>query len=229
MRVRRVQRPSSRGRGRATVLNDGFFWLTLSGMAGLLAVGDVSTLPTGNPPLAGVLFGLLALAELGWQGWRSLRCAGRRFTGVDRVGGAILRLLRRSHAYPVRFGSRREIRSSVICRRFAVASRKQTLTTSFSSIMPRGSTRPLLVGVPSSAAGFNQPMNEAVDDFRRQVRHRIRPDQRGVPGSDRVESDPGWPVAAEGDWQGGAPVCHRPTRRSSARVRRPLGRSLTGR
>ena len=49
----------------------------------------------------------------------------------------------------------------------------------------------------------DQPMNDAVDDFRRQVRQAVF-DRMSVSFlvSDRVESDPGWPVAAEGDWHG---------------------------
>src|SRR5262249_7475271 len=46
-------------------------------------------------------------------------------------------------------------------------------------------------------------MNEAVEDFGRQVRQSVF-DRMGVAHlvSDRVENDPGWPVAASGNWNG---------------------------
>ena len=68
------------------VLSDGCFWLTLCGLAGLLVVG---CLPAQHETrrLATVLFGLLAVAELGWQGYAHLPVApAERFIGVDPVG-----------------------------------------------------------------------------------------------------------------------------------------------
>ena len=49
----------------------------------------------------------------------------------------------------------------------------------------------------------DEMMNEAVEDFHRLVRQAVF-DRMSVSHvvSDRVESDPGWPVAAEGIWEG---------------------------
>ena len=71
----------------------------------------------------------------------------------------------------------------------------------------------------------DQPMDDAVDDYHRQVRQAVF-DRMSVSFlvSDRVESDPGWPVAARGYWQGSPFVIERnPTALPRAYVV-PVGR-----
>ncbi len=56
----------------------------------------------------------------------------------------------------------------------------------------------------------DQPMNQAVEQFQREVRQAVL-DRMSVEYlvSDRLETDPGWPVAAEGTWRGARFVIQR--------------------
>ena len=191
------------------VLSDGCFWLTLCGLAGLLAMGCLDR-ATRNPRLATVLFGLLAVAELGWQGYAHLPVApAERFTGVDPVGAAIRRLVGRSpRSGPVRIKARDSFYGDLP----AVCSAIEK--TNINDIFQLDHAARLYETLYSVASRprrrFNQPMNQAVDDFQRQVRQTVF-DRMSVSFlvSDRVESDPGWPVAAEGDWHGARFVIER--------------------
>jgi len=191
------------------VLDDGSFWFTLSGMATLLVVGCVPPV-TRNARLATALFGLLAVAELGWQGYAHLPVApAERFAGIDPAGLALLRLANDSpRSGPVRIKARDSFYGDLP----AVCSgiEKTNINDVFQLDQPARLYETLYRVASRPRRRRDQPMNDAVDDFRRRVRQAVF-DRMSVSFlvSDRVESDPGWPVAAEGDWHGSRFVIQR--------------------
>jgi len=201
--------PSRAAEAATRILNDGCFWFTLSGMAALLVVGCLP-LSTRNPRLAGGFIGLLALAELGWQGYAHVPIApAERFTGVDRVGEALLRLHPVStRSDPLRIKARDAFFGDLPAACLGIE--KTNVNDVFQLDQAARLYETLYPVASRPRRRRDQPMNDAVDDYHRQVRQAVF-DRMSVSFlvSDRVESDPGWPVAARGDWQGSPFVIER--------------------
>jgi len=184
------------------VLSDGCFWFTLSGMAALLVVGSLP-LSARSPRLASGLFGLLALAELGWQGYAHLPIEpAERFTGADRAGETLLRL----HQDPLCTGPLRIKARDSFFGDLPAAARgieKTNINDVFQLDHAARLYETLYTVASRPRRRRDGPMDDAVDDYHRQVRQAVF-DRMSVSFlvSDRVECDPGWPVAARGDWHG---------------------------
>jgi hypothetical protein len=184
------------------VVDDDCFRLTLLGLAALLALGCAARLPRTRR-LAGGLIGLLALCELGWHGSSLLQVApAEQFVGDDPVSAALARLGPDSvSARHGRIKARDNFYSdlSAVCH----GVEKANVNDSF-QIDHAARLYELLYPVASRRRLKREDlMNEAVEDFCRQVRQSVF-DRMGVAHlvSDRVEAGPGWPVAARGNWNG---------------------------
>ena len=131
--------PSRTAEAARRVLDDGCFWFTLGGMAGLLVVGCLRC------HLEALVWRARSSGcwrlRAGLAGVRALPVApAERFVGDDPVGEALLRLDRDSpRSGRVRIKARDSFYGDLPA--VAAASRRRISTTSFSSIMPRGSTR----------------------------------------------------------------------------------------
>ncbi|MFI5459454.1 MAG: hypothetical protein ACHRXM_28855 [Isosphaerales bacterium] len=191
------------------VLGDGCFWFTLSGMTALLFVGSLP-LSTRRPRLASGLFGLLALVELGWQGYAHLPIGpAERFLGVDRTGDTLLRL----HKDPPCTGPLRIKARDSFFGDLPAAARgieKTNVNDVFQLDHAARLYETLYTVASRPRRRRDGSMDNAVDDYLRQVRQTVF-DRMSVSFlvSDRVESDPGWPVAARGDWHGAPFVIER--------------------
>ena len=184
------------------VLRDDCFRFAFGGLAALLALGCAARSPR-MPRLAGTLIGLLALCELGWHGNALLQVApAEQFVGGDPVSAALARLEPESDgARHGRIKARDNFYSdlSAVCHGFEKANVNDVFQIDHAARLYE-----LLYPVASRRRLKREDlMNEAVDDFDRQVRQSIF-DRMGVAhlASDRVEPDPGWPVAARGNWNG---------------------------
>ncbi len=184
------------------VIEDDCFRFTLGGLAALLALGCVPHLRRA-PRLAGGLIGLLALGELGWHGNSLLQVApAEQFVGADPVSAALARLEPESDgARHARIKARDNFYSdlSAVCHGFEKSNVNDVFQIDHAALLYE-----LLYPVASRRRlKHDDLMNEAVEDFRRQVRQSVF-DRMGVAHlvSDRVEPGPGWPVAARGNWNG---------------------------
>jgi len=201
--------PSPAAEAARRILNDGCFWFTLGGMAALLVVGWLPA-PSRSPRLASGFLGLLALAELGWQGYAHVPiAAAERFTGVDRVGETLLRLRRVSErSDPLRIKARDAFFGDLPAACLGIE--KTNINDAFQLGHAARLYETLYPAASRPRRRRHQPMNDAVDDYRRQVRQAVF-DRMSVSFlvSDRVESDPGWPVAERGEWHGSPFVIER--------------------
>ena len=194
----------------------------LGGLAGLL-VWDAFRPLDSSSATSGRLIGLLAVCELAGTGTRSCKwCPVEMFLGVDPVSDAIKRLEADS-AQPARCESRRETTSTAICGRRGTGFEKTNVNDVF-QIDHAAKLYERLYPVAAHRRGSTMmTMNDAVEDFNREVRQAVF-DRMSVSHvvSDRFESDPGWPVAASGNWNGRR-VCHSVQPRAiAARLRCPF-------
>jgi hypothetical protein len=184
------------------VLSDNGLRFTLGGLAAILALG-CSPYSSRAPRVAGGLIGLLALCELAWQGQSLLLVApAEQFMGSDPVSAALERLEPQAdHARHARVKARNTFYSDLAAACHGIE--KSNVNDIFQidhssrlyeSLYPVASRRRLV---------RDDAMNDAVELFRQQVRQSVF-DRMGVGHvvSDRVEKDPGWPVAARGTWNG---------------------------
>jgi hypothetical protein len=184
------------------VLHDGCFWSTLGAMAVLVLIGSLGR-GSQNPRLAGGLIGLVALCELGWCGFSLLQVApAERFMGGDEVGAAILRLDRNTPG-----GGRPRIKARDSFYSDLEAASLGIEKTNINDVFQLNQAARLYEVLYPVAARprrrWDVPMRDAVEDFKRQVRLAVFDRLSvGYLVSDRFESDPGWPVAAQGDSHG---------------------------
>jgi hypothetical protein len=184
------------------VLSNRCFWLTISAMGALLLAGCLPQ-TTRIAGRASWLFGVLALAELGGQGHAHLPIEpAEQFTGNDPVGEALLDLHQDSSTSgPLRMKARDSFYGDLPAA--ACGMEKANINDLFQLDRSARLYETLYRVASRPRPWRDQPMNEAVDDFHRQVRQAVF-DRMSISYlvSDRVESDPGWPVAAGGSWHG---------------------------
>jgi phage shock protein PspC (stress-responsive transcriptional regulator) len=185
------------------VLDDARFQFALGGLAGLLVLGSLPLPSIRGPRLAGRLIGLLAVCELGWYGCSLLQVAPvEMFLGVDPVGAAIKRL--EADSAPggaVRIKARDNFYGDL---RAASHEIQKTNVNDVFQIDHAAKLYELLYPVAAHRRRkHDDAMNEAVEDFNREVRQAVF-DRMSVSHvvSDRFESEPGWPVTASGNWNG---------------------------
>jgi hypothetical protein len=211
--------PSSRrtARAAARVLEDGGFWLALGGMLVLARWGS-RPMDDRRRRLVGSLFGLVTMAELGWSGFSLIQVTSAgRFLGHDPVSAALSRrspLPRGDYssdehvAPPVRIKARDSFYGDLPASLHGIektnvddAFQLDHASVLYETLYPVAShVRPMAERLlrPSAKESWRR-IRQAVFD-RMGVTHIV---------SDRVEPDPGWPVAADGTWDGSCYVIQR--------------------
>jgi hypothetical protein len=197
--------PSGRtARAASRVLGDPRFWTAISGLMVLIGVGCAPIGARGRRGVVG-LIGLVALGELGWYGYALIRVApAERFTGPDPVSAAIpgnsrpaARIKARDSFYGDLRASLRGIEKTNVNDAFQL-DRSAAL---YETLYPVAShVRPMAERLLSpSAKDAWKRIRQAVFD-RMSVEFLV---------SDRAATDPPWPVAAEGMWDGSRFVIQR--------------------
>jgi hypothetical protein len=180
------------------VLGDGCFWLVLGGMTLLLLAGSLARGP-GARRWAGGLLGLLVLAELGWYGFALLHVApAERFLADDAVGPALIRIDRDLHrSGRIRIKARDSFYTDL---QAACLGIEKTNINDVFQLEDAARLYRLLYPVASfQRRRLDGPMQDVVDDHRRQIRQAVFDRLSvGYLVSNRRESDPGWPVVAHG-------------------------------
>jgi hypothetical protein len=199
--ARRPGHPSRIAEAALRVLEDDRFRFALGGLASLLVLGSFPLFSSRGPRLAGRLIGLLAVCELGWYGCSLLQVApSEMFLGADPVSAAIERL--EADSAPggtARIKARDNFYGDL---RAASHGIQKTNVNDVFQIDHAARLYELLYPVAAHRRRKHDDcMNEAVEDFNREVRQSVF-DRMSVSHvvSDRVESDPGWPVTARGNW-----------------------------
>ncbi|MGP0065624.1 MAG: hypothetical protein ACLQGP_18725 [Isosphaeraceae bacterium] len=215
--------PSSRRTARAAnhVLHDGGFWFALVGMS-LLCLWGCRPIDDRSRRRLGNLFGLIAIAELGWCGYALIQVApASRFLMRDPISTALatsdgvpssdakegqpsdalgplpIRIKARDSFYGDLPASLHGIEKTNVDDAFQI----DHASVFYETLYPVAShVRPMAERLlkPSAKDSWRR-IRQAVFD-RMSVTHIV---------SDRVESDPGWPVAAEGDRDGSRFVIQR--------------------
>ena len=180
------------------VFSSGCLWLTLGGMTGVTLIGSLVRGPRA-PRWAGGLLGLLAICELGFFGFSLLRVApAEQFLGADPVGTALICLDRDSHrSGRIRIKARDSFYGDLLAD--AVGIEKTNITDVFQLDHAAQLYQQLYPVASFQRRKIEEPMQEAVDDYRRQIRQAVFDRMSvGYLVSDRFEPDPGWPTAAQG-------------------------------
>ena len=215
------------------VIRDGGFQLTLAALAAILAIGALgysgtsrSAPSTGSPhpgpqplcesaaaaseksrcsrpQLARGLLGLLAMAELSFHGYSLIQVTpAGQFKGADPVSQALQRLWsEQPSSQPLRIKARDSFYGDL---RAVDNGFEKTNVNDVFQLHHAARLYEALYPVASRPRRLrDQPMNEAVEEFTREVRQAVF-DRMSVEYlvSDRIENDPAWPVAAEGVGQG---------------------------
>ena len=199
----RPAHPSRSVEAARRVLEDDCFRVTLGGLTALLVLGSLP-LSSGGPRFAGGLIGLLALCELGWHGNSLLRVASaEQFLGADPVSQSLERPEPNSDGDgTARIKARDNFYGDLPAASHGI---QKTNVNDVFQIDHAARMYELLYPVAAHhRRKRNDLMDEAVEDFKRQVRQSVF-DRMSVSHvvSDRFESDPGWPVSASGKWNGG--------------------------
>jgi hypothetical protein len=202
-----AQAGESSGPGRTAeaarrVLGDGCLRLALCGIALVVALDYVPN-RLRSARLASALLGFLAMCELTWHGHSLLEVAPfARFGGNDPVGDALGRLGDRSPGSgPFRIKARDSFYGDLPAVRAGI---EKTNVNDVFQLEHAARLYETLYPVASWRRRMREaPMDEAVEDYRRQVRQAVF-DRMNVAFvvSDRFEADPGWPIVAQGDWRG---------------------------
>jgi hypothetical protein len=192
------------------VIEDGRLWLVLCGTTALLIAASLTSSP-GKRRLAINLLGLVAIAELGSAGFSLLQVAPvEQFVGHDPISNALGRLRESSRAFgPPRIKARDAFYGDLPALLHGIE--KTNINDAF-QLDHAAALYETFYGVVSRPRRVppEEPMDEAVAHFDRQVRQAVF-DRMSVSFlvSDRFESDPPWPVAATGDWNGSQFVIQR--------------------
>ncbi len=213
----------------ARVLRDPGFQLALCGVVGLAIVG---VLPIGfrrRRVVAG-LVGVVALAELGWCGRTLIRVApADQFAGADPIGEAILRqaTLWRSPGDapssvqpPVRIKARDAFYGDLPAAKAGIE--KTNVDDAFQLDRPAALYETLYPIASRVRPMAERLMSPATKDRWKRIRQAVL-DRMSVEFivSDRVEAEPAWPVAVEGDRAGSPYVILRNRSVAAPRLRRP--------
>jgi Bacterial membrane protein YfhO len=191
------------------VLHDGCFRFALSGMASLVLLGCLPP-RRRNQRLAGSLLGLLALFELGWTGSSLLRVApAEPFLDTGSMGAALAGGNPRgsvgaspSLEPPLRIKARDTFLGDLraICLGIEKTNINDVFQLDHTAVLYES-----LYPVASRPRPYRllMPANEPFEEFQRGVRQAVC-DRMSVQFlvSDRVETDPPWPVFAEGQLHG---------------------------
>ena len=179
------------------VLTNGCFWFALAGMTASIHLGSLFRSPEIRRRATGLL-GLLALCELGWYGFALLRVVpSDRFLGEDWVGTALIRLDRDSHGPGrIRIKARDSFYGDL---QAAVLGIEKTNINDVFQLDHAAQLYQLLYPVASfERRRLEEPMQKAVDDYRRQIRQAVFDRMSvGYLVSNRFEPDPGWPTVAQ--------------------------------
>jgi hypothetical protein len=184
------------------VLRDGGFWLAMGGMLLLSAWGCRPVEDRGRRSLAS-LFGLVALVELGWGGFSLIQVApAGQFMGRDPVSDALSIKTSAGHdMQPVRIKARDSFYGDLLSSVHGIqktnvddAFQIDHASVLYETLYPVASrARPMAERLLTASGKESwRRIRQAVFD-RMSVTHIV---------SDRVESDPVWPVSTEGSWDG---------------------------
>ncbi len=180
------------------VLTNGVFWGALAGMTAAIRLGSLFRSPEIRRLATGLL-GLSALCELGWYGFSLLQVApADRFLGDDPVGAALIRLDRDSHGpRRIRIKARDSFYGDL--RAAVLGIEKTNITDVFQLDHAARLYEPLYPVASFQRRRSDDVMQDAVDDYRRQIRQAVFDRMSvGYLVSYRFESDPGWPMSAQG-------------------------------
>ena len=181
-------------RGADRILHDPAFWITAVALGTAVTAGCLPWWRSGRR-LAVELIGLLALCELAWQGFALIQVApADLFFGPDPVSESLLLTspccclgnTPRIRARDTFFLDLQAVRYGI----------EKTNVNDFFQLQHAAALYETLYPVATRAQeSVDRPMSQAVEEYRRQVRQGVF-DRMGVSSlvSDRVESDPPWPV-----------------------------------
>jgi hypothetical protein len=192
--------PESRTvRAAGRVIHNKGFQITLAATAATLVLGSLRFSPH-NPKLAGGLIGLLAMAELGYQGHSLIQVApAGQFLGADPVSESLHRLRREQPSSgPLRIKARDSFYGDLR------AAENRFEKTNINDVFQLEYAARLYETLYPVASRRRRVWEDpTIQKFRRKVRQAVF-DRMSVEYivSDRVERDPGWPVVADGSWQG---------------------------
>jgi hypothetical protein len=184
------------------VLRDGGFWLAMGGMLLLIAWGCRPMDDRGRRFLAS-LFGLVAIVELGWGGFSLIQVApAGQFLRRDPVSDALsIKTSDGRDTQPVRIKARDSFYGDLPSSVHGIektnvddAFQIDHASVLYETLYPVASrARPMAERLLTASGKESwRRIRQAVFD-RMSVTHIV---------SDRVESDPGWPVSTEGSWDG---------------------------
>jgi hypothetical protein len=202
------------------ILREGGFWLGSCGLTTLMLLGWLPPWPR-NHRLAVSLIGLLALSELGWYGLRLLQVApASRFLGLDPFGAVCLNGNRPTSPPAICLATSPQPcgEASHTTRLWRIKARDTfygDLPAAFQGIEKTNvgdafqlDQAAALYETLYPVASHRRPMAErlmsqAAKESWRRIRQAVF-DRMSVAYlvSDRFESDPCWPVAVEGTWNG---------------------------
>jgi hypothetical protein len=197
------------GSGRAAraasrVLGDKRFWSAIGGMMVLIGVGCG---PIGARRRRGIvgLVGLFALGELGWYGYALIQVApAERFVGPDPVSAA----LPANRRPPVRIKARDAFYGDLPA---SLSGIEKTNVNDAFQLDRAAALYETLYPVASRARPMAERLlNASAKDAWQRIRQAVF-DRMSVEFlvSDREETDPPWPVAVEGMWDGSRFVIQR--------------------
>jgi hypothetical protein len=191
------------------VLDDACFRSVLASIAAVILAG---CLVRGwrNPLLAGRLLGLLVLCELGWNGVSLIQVArADPFLGHHPVSAALTQF---RHDSPG--AGRLRVKARDLFYSDLQAASIDVEKTNINDVFQLAHASRLYAQLYPVASrlrrSIDDHMHEAVEYHRRRIRQAVF-DRFSVAYlvSDRYESDPGWPVAAQGEWHGSRWVIQR--------------------
>jgi hypothetical protein len=186
----------------ARVLGDACLRLTLAAITAVILMGSLARGPRTSR-LAGGLLGLAAVCELGWYGFALLQVAPvERFSGCDRLAAALVSLETDSPG-----GGRLRIKArDSFCTDLQAAAlgiAKTNVNDVFQLEHGTALYETLYPVAARQRRRWDLPMRDAVEDYKREIRQAVFDRTSvGYLVSDRFESDPGWPVAAQGSSSG---------------------------
>jgi hypothetical protein len=199
--------PSRSGRAARAVsriLGDARFWTAIGGVSIVLALGCRPVGVRRRRFVAG-LIGLVALAELGWYGFSLIRVAPvERFVGPDPIGAALARLDAGDEPSRVarptaRIKARDSFYGDLPASLHGIE--KTNIHDAFQLDRPAALYETLYPVASRVRPMAERRMSRQAKDAWRRIRQAVF-DRMSVAWlvSDRVETDPSWPVAAEGTW-----------------------------
>ncbi len=187
------------------ILGDARNWTAIGGMVVLLAVG-CRPVAVGRRRVVAGLIGLVGLGELGWYGSSLIRIApAEQFVGADPVSVALARV---GAVPPARIKARDSFYGDLRASIHGIE--KTNVNDAFQLDRPARLYETLYPVASRVRPMAERMMSRQAKDAWRRIRQAVF-DRMSVEFlvSDRIESDPPWPVAAEGEWDGSRFVIQR--------------------